>query len=852
MPVYIETGGSADVAGVYLWIDVGSRDEAPGMEGAAHFVEHLVFKGTASHGVGDVARAVEGAGGELNAWTSFDETVFHASGPASSAPGFIEVLAEMARTARMDPMELERERLVVIEEIRSRDDDPEMLAGEALYGIAFGEHPYGRPIIGFERTVKSMARADLRAFYETMYVPSNACLAVVGPVDVDRVIAAATRALSSGGPRPTRRARPCIELRPDARRINLRKPFSATRVEVGWRTPGHESPRTPALDAVAMLLGGGSSAPLDARLRRELGLCLGASASLEPEADAGMFVVSMDVQPGRVSESLEALRDVIGDVQRGVDRAELARVKAQILADRVYGREGVDGRAHQIVFHDRRFGDLDAMRRYDAAVAGLDPEIVRGEAGRLDLDQACVVVMEPRTARSRTAARHAPAPDSAARQRSAGDSPASVRAPARPGPRDFTLDNGLRVVLWPDSSELVGVRVVGIGGQLVARKGSAGRVAAWSRMVTRGTESCPGTDFAGRVESLAGGIGAFVGRSSQGLRADFLSEHAREALLLTCDVLLRPAFDAAELESVRGEMLEELAQSDDEAADRVAETLWATCFAGHPWSVRASGAPGTIRGIQVGQLRADHLRWGCGRNLVVAMTGAFDPDMAERVLRHQLSRLRPGAPILPQQTAPWAPPGTRQRVRRRAGWEQTHIAAVWPGLGARHPDAPALELMSVALGSQGGRLFDEVREKRGLAYGVGCSVQDGVVPGVFAASLATDPAKADEAERALFDCVMGARETLTDAEIESARVQVLGAIDSDRQFAGSRASALAFQFAYDIAVSQEDRQVAALDPFGWARRRFELVTKEDVRRVARAVLSGPALVVRVDPKQDRG
>lgn len=836
MPVYIEPGGSADVAGVYLWIDVGSRDEAPGMEGAAHFVEHLVFKGTSSHGVGDVARAVEGAGGELNAWTSFDETVFHASGPASAAPGFIEVLAEMARTARMDPVELERERLVVIEEIRSRDDDPEMLAGEALYGIAFGDHPYGRPIIGLESTVKSMARADLRAFYETMYAPSNACLAVVGPVDVDRVIAAATRALSNGAPRPTRRARPPIDLRPDARKTTLRKPFSATRVEVGWRTPGHESPRTPALDALAMLLGGGSSAPLDARLRRELGLCLGASASLEPEADAGMFVISMDVQPGRVGESMAALRDVIGGVQRSVDRAELARVKAQILADRVYGREGVDGRAHQIVFHDRRFGDLDAMRRYDAAVAGLDPETVRAEAARLDVDAACVVVLEPKTARSRAPTPHA--------------SPA--RTPVRPGPRNFTLDNGLRVLLWPDASELVGVRVVGIGGHLLARKGSAGRVGAWSRMVARGTDGCPATDFAGRVESLAGGMGAFVGRSSQGLRADFLAEHAREALLLTCDLLLRPAFDAAELEAVRAEMLEELAQCDDEAADRVAETLWATCFPGHPWSVRASGSPGTIRGLQVGQLRADHLQWGCGRNLVVAMTGDFDPDMAERVLRHQLSRLRPGAPISPSQTKPWAAPGTRHRVRRHAGWEQTHIAAVWPGLGVRHPDAPALELMSVALGSQGGRLFDEVREKRGLAYGVGCSVQDGIVPGVFAASLATDPAKADEAERALFDCVMGARETLDDVEIESARVQVLGAIDSDRQFAGSRASALAFQLAYDIAVSEEDQEISALDPFGWARRRFERVSKEDVRRVAGTVLAGPALVVRVDPKQERG
>ncbi len=836
MPVYIDPTGNADVAAVYLWMDVGSRDEAPGMEGAAHFVEHLVFKGTASHGVGDVARAIEGAGGELNAWTSFDETVFHASGPASSADGFVEVLAEMARTARMDPVELERERLVVIEEIRSRDDDPEMLASEALYGLAFGDHPYGRPIIGLESTVKSMARADLRAFYETMYAPSNACLAVVGPVDVSRVLAAAERALSGGVARPSRRPRPPISQRPLAARTTLRKPFSATRVEIGWRKPGHDSPRIPALDALAMLFGGGSSAPLDTTLHRELGLCLGAAASLQPEADGSMFVFSLDVQPARVSDAIDALRAVIGRVQTGVGRADLSRVKAQILADRVYAREGADGRAHQIVFHDRRFGDLLAARRYDAAVASLEPAEVQAEAETLDLDAACVVVLEPRERR--------PASRGLVVSRSV-----PVRGPST---RRIVLDNGVRIALVPDASELVAVRVVGVGGHLLARRSSAGRVGVWSRMVTRGTEGCPATDFAGRVESLAGGMGAFVGRSSQGLRADFLAEHAREALLLTCDLLLRPAFDAGELESVKSELLEELAQSDDEPGDRLAETLWSMCFPGHPWSVRASGAPATIRGIHTAQLRSDHAQWASGKNVVVAVTGDFDPEMAERVLRNQVSRLRAGSAITPTPTHPWGAPGSVTRARRRAGWEQTHIAAAWPGIGNRHPDAPALDLVCLALGSQGGRLFDQVREKRGLAYGVGCTVQDGVVPGVFCASLATDPAKADQAERVLVECVLDARSTLSDAEIESARVQALGGVEGDRQHAGSRASAIAYQMAYDIAQTPEDRAAVAADPLAWFRQRYERVSRDDVRRVAAEVLSGPILLVRVDPKQERG
>ncbi len=827
MPVYVDPSGTADVAAVYLWMDVGSRDEGPGMEGAAHFVEHLVFKGTASYGVGGVARAVEGAGGDLNAWTSFDETVFHATGPAASAPGFVTLLAEMARTARMDPDELERERLVVAEEIRARDDDPEMLVSEALFGLAFGLHPYGRPIIGFEKTVKSMDRGALRRFYETMYAPSNACLAVVGPVDVDAVMAAATAALSGGAPRPGRQVRPTVDMRGEARKKTMRTPFSATRVEIGWRVPGQDSPRTPVLDTLATLLGGGASAPLDTRLRRELGVCLSASASLQTEADGGVFVVSLDVADGKYAAAMEGLRGVLVGVQAGVGPAELARAKAQILADRVYARESVEGRAHQIVFHDRRFGDITAGRRYDAAVAGLDAATVTEEARLLDLDAACVVVLEPKTRRrsTRVATLHTP--------------PVKLA----PGPRTITLENGTRILLQPDASELTAVRIVGVGGHLLARPSSAGRVSAWSRMVTRGTENCPATDFAGRVEQLAAGMSSFVGRSSQGLRADVLAEHAREALLLACDVLVRPAFDGAEFESVRAEMLEELEQADDEAGDRLSEAMWSTCFPRHPWSVRPSGTRDTLKHIRPGQLRADHFRWACGKNLVVVVAGDFDPEMAERVLRHQLGRLPVGSPVEPTPTERW---GEAARVRRHAGWEQTHIAAVWPGLGVRDRDTPALEIMSAALGSQGGRLFDEVREKRGLAYGVGCSVLDGIVPGVFSASLATDPKKANEAERALLDCMLAAREGLEDVEIERARQQILGGLDADRQHVGSRASAIAYHVAYDLALGED-----VGDPVKWARRRYETVTGEDVRRVANEVLSAPCRVFRVDPKRDR-
>jgi zinc protease len=131
MELLLDTSGEADVAAIYAWVRAGSTAEPPGLEGAAHMLEHMVFKGTRSFGVGEVAAAIEGMGGDLNAFTSFDDTAFHCTVPAARAPEAIAVLGEMLREARIDAEELERERQVILEEIRGGEDDPDLVLGEA-------------------------------------------------------------------------------------------------------------------------------------------------------------------------------------------------------------------------------------------------------------------------------------------------------------------------------------------------------------------------------------------------------------------------------------------------------------------------------------------------------------------------------------------------------------------------------------------------------------------------------------------------------------------------------------------------------------------------------------------------
>ncbi|MFZ5478492.1 MAG: M16 family metallopeptidase [Myxococcota bacterium] len=819
--VVIDDSGKSDVAAVYLWIDSGSAAEPAGLEGAAHFLEHMVFKGTRRFGVGEVAAAVEALGGDLNAWTAFDETVFHATVPAREAPAALAVLAEMMREARLDADELERERLVVLEEIRGGEDDPDLLITEATYATAYPGHAYGRPIIGTTKSVAAIPRDALRDFYRAWYQPANACLAVAGPVDAGAVLDAARRCLSGGSPAPASRAGEPIA---KAGARTLRKGFEASLVELGFPGPGHTHPDVPALDVVCTALGAGSSAPIEARLRTREGLCLAAGMHYEAEARAGMAVVSLHVHPGRANDAIAVAREEVARARAGdVDPALLARAKTQIVAERVFGRESADGRAHALAFHTERMGSPDAWKAYEAAVLAVTPDdVARVTARWLAPEREVAVALLPRREKVDLAARASAPP------------PARARVPAL-----HRLDNGVRVLLEPDDGDTFAARVVGFGGQLGEPGGGGGRAVAWARAIARGTEEMDALDFAAEVEALGGAVGAGASRSTQWVRAETLARHAGPGLELLLDALLRPAFDADEVARVRGEMEAALAERDDEPDQLAMEALWALACPGHPYGRPPGGTPASVARVSPAALRAHHAAWLRGENLVVSVTGGFDPDRVLRRLTRALGRL-PSASRAVTAPDPAFPRETRRRTIR-CGREQAHLAVAWPGVRVDDPAQPEAELLAAVLGGQGGRLFAELREQHGLAYGVGAVSQEGVRPGLVVAWLATDPARAREAEARLLEVVgrLAVEEVGAD-ELARVKRYLSGASAMDLQTTGARATAAALAELYGLGGLHYRTLV---------ERRIEPIDARSLRARAATLLARPLAVARVLPRR---
>lgn len=805
-----------DVAAAYLWLNVGSGDEPPGLAGAAHFIEHMVFKGTARFGVGECAAAIEGMGGDLNAWTSHDETVFHATVGGKFTAEAVGVLAEMMRHARFPEDELERERKVVLEEIRGGEDDVGQVVGEALAAAAWPNHPYGRPVIGTVASVRQLDRERLLAFYRRHYVPSNACLAVAGHFDLDALRAVLPRLFSDGPPAPERtRGGRAQVVGGQARRVRRR--FDTHVVQFGFGAPAITDPDAPTWDVMAAALGGGSASPLVSTLRALPG-CLDVRADYDGEALGGLFVVDAHVSPDAGSRTLDAASEVLAAAaQGGLSRADLARARADLAAERRFGRQTVDGRAHAACYYLEHFGDPNAWRAYDARIAAVSDEDVHAAARNLVPERAVTLTLG-------AAGKVAPAWRPAPRARP----PAGVRREVLPG--------GMRVLLEQDEGSIAAIRIVGLGGQLTERRGLAGRAALWMRTVARGAGGLNAESLGRAVSNLGGSLGASGGRSSQGLRADLPAENFPAGLELLLHTLQAPTFAESELEQARAALREDLAARDDDPGDRLELAVWAAAFPNHAWGLDPSGTRGSLGKVTPGTLRRLHEAWAQPQNLVVAVSGEFDAEYALGRLRHVESQLG-GGPALPGPATP--PPLPQARLSLRSARDQAHCMMAWQGLTVADPDVGALDLLVEILGGQSGRLFLELREAEGLAYSVGATSLDGLVSGILTCSLATDPARLEEAERRLRACVAAvAAGDISAAEVDRARASVLGAAEAEMQTAGVRAAEAAFAELYGLDGTR----------YRSVLRRAEGVTHAHVVALAARLLHEPRIVGSLAPR----
>jgi zinc protease len=331
-----------------VWYRNGSADDPPGKSGIAHFLEHLMFKGTETRPKGMFSNLVSELGGQENAFTSYDYTAYFQKVAKEHLPTMMAFEADRMRNLVLSNDDVIPERDVVLEERRMRtDSDPGAQLQESVGRTLYVNHPYGLPIIGWQHEIEGLTREDALAYYARFYTPENAILVVAGDVQAAdvRLLAEGTYGAISARGEPPRRNRTAEPPIPAARRVELSDPkVEQPSFQRYWLTPSYRTAKghdAHTLEVLAQLLGGGATSRLYRSLVQERELAVNAGAWYMGDAvDLTRFAAYATPRPGVELKTLEtAIEEVIAALQAGIEPRELARVKTRLVADAIYARD---------------------------------------------------------------------------------------------------------------------------------------------------------------------------------------------------------------------------------------------------------------------------------------------------------------------------------------------------------------------------------------------------------------------------------------------------------------------------------------------------------------------------------
>ncbi|MDP9022068.1 MAG: insulinase family protein [Actinomycetota bacterium] len=373
-----------------FWIRVGSRDErGPGDgragddTGASHFLEHLLFKGTAARSAKDIAAALDAVGGDLNAFTSKEYTCFYARVLDRDLPVAADVLADMIRSATIAAADVDQERQVVLEEINIHVDTPEDLVHSDFADVVLRGHPLAREVLGTADSIVAMHRDQVYGYYESYYRPSNVTVAVAGSVDHDAVVALVDGFAGDlgrpGGHRPERHP----PQRYGAGDVNVRhRPTEQAHVVLGGRGLARDDDRRFALLVANALLGGGMSSRLFQEVREQRGLAYSTYSYHASYADGGYWGTYAGTTPAKTDELLKVLREQLDRLPDTLDAEEVARAKGNVKGGMVLGLEDTGSRMTR----------LGKMVCTDVDLIGVEETLQRIDA--VDVDQVRTVIQE--------------------------------------------------------------------------------------------------------------------------------------------------------------------------------------------------------------------------------------------------------------------------------------------------------------------------------------------------------------------------------------------------------------------------------------------------------------------------
>ncbi len=807
LTVIVQEDHSAPVASVQAWCATGSIDEDEHLgAGLSHILEHMLFKGTKTRSTNVIAQKIQDVGGYINAYTSFDRTVFWIDVPKDGVATALDVLADAMMNSTLPPKEYMKEQEVIRREFAMGLDDPDRVAGLLLFATAYQRHPYHFPVIGDIEIYNQLTQDQVMQYYKTRYVPNNLTFVVVGDVDVAKVRQQLTEFFKAY---PEKSLKPIFipEEPPQLGRREVDREFATelTHLSLAWHIPEVTNPDVPALDLLSTILGDGRSSRLYRRVREEAGLAYRISAFSYTPGDPGLFGIDATLDPKKREAAEQLVLHILDQVkQAGITAEELKKAKKISLSHHLGALTTMRGQASDIGSNWLLTRNLNFSRDYLDAVQKVTlDDIKRVAAHYLTNENLTVISLNPKGSLLPKAGTAKPI--------SAGEV------------QKFELSNGLRLLVREDARlPLVAVGAVFRSGLLAETPQTNGITRLMAKALLKGTTTRTAEQIANEIEAVGGSMSSEASNNTFNVSLEVTKPDVKLAVELLSDVLLNAIMPEKAIAREKEIQLAAIKQEEEQMTTVARNILRQALFTQHPYALRANGSVDSVQRLTQKDLLEFRDRYVVAKNGVIFVFGDVKAAEVKQLFEKALGGMRPGALALTD-AHPAAPLSKTESVESRKDKAQGVIMVGYRGADIFSPDRYALQLIDEASSDLGSRFFIRIREQMGLAYYVGASQMEGLVPGLFAFYLGTDPQKIEPVKTALLDEIRKlATDGLTNQELARAKKKLIG----QQEIANQSNDSFGYQCALDELYGLGFNYYKSL------QHNLEAVSLDDIKRVA--------------------
>lgn len=830
LTVILEQDNSAPVINYQMWVKVGSADEKEGEYGIAHVYEHMLFKGTKKRGVGDVAKEIEMLGGNINAYTSFDNTVYHFTVGSKHFSKGLDIMSDVIQNSAFDAQELKKELEVVVEEIRRGKDNPGRMMYYELLGTAFTTHPYGRPVIGTEESVNGLTRDYILEFFNRWYVPNNMTLVVVGDIDSHKAFKEIElsfkdfkKADNPHSPRPKEPEQEVLRV------TSILSDFKQSYLTLGYHIPELKHDDVYAIDMLSDILGGGSSSLLYKKLKTELQLVTSIGTYAMTPKEPGIFIIDVMADSKDTVKVIKEVNDIISYLSvNGPAEEDIAKSKTSLTSGFIYNKETMARKASSLGYYETTAGDLSFEEAYTDGINSVTKKDIQNVISKY-------LTVGNLTAVSMASNEELKKPVSIKKlkntlSRSYKNSfkkhtKKLVKLKKKPlkGPEIVKLKNGVKVIIDENPSpELFSFYLATPGGLIYENDSNNGISSFLSAILRKSSKRYSTTELAFEIDSLAGSLSGFSGRNTNGVSGKFLSKDFSAAFMLFEEILLNPAYKDDDIEAVRKDKLEAIKRQKDYLPGYTFNLLYKKLYPTHPYRLNSTGTVESINNITKESLLEHYSKVYNRNNLVFAISGDIDKEkVLEKItaITDKLPDYDGATPLILKDTEPISLIETGEKIDK----EQTNIGIGFMGPDIKSPDKYVLQVITEILGSHGGRLFNELREKKSLAYAVSSFSRPGIKNGFIGFYIGCAPDKTEEAIEGILAEISKIKTIeVSDEELNRAKTSIIGSYAIAMQSASTRASTYA----------NDELMGAGYDDYKNIEKYISAIKKKDILKVA--------------------